>query len=226
MYHPFVISFLSEKLQHVSLFITVGLILIIIALLVKSRISIVPGALQNVMEVFVEGIYDFVSGVIPYEARKHVPLIATVFIFILFSNWIGNIPGFISPTANWNTTIAPAIVVFVYYHAQGIKKHGIVKYLKHFMGPVAFMAPVIFILETIGHFARVLSLSLRLFGNIMGEETLAVILFSLVPLIVPIPFMFLSLFFGFVQALVFTLLTTVYISLAVEEEHEEHGEHH
>ncbi len=226
MYHPFVISFLGEKLQHVSLFITVGLILIIIALLVKSRISIVPGALQNVMEVFVEGIYDFVSGVIPYEARKHVPLIATVFIFILFSNWIGNIPGFISPTANWNTTIAPAIVVFVYYHAQGIKKHGIVKYLKHFMGPVAFMAPVIFILETIGHFARVLSLSLRLFGNIMGEETLAVILFSLVPLIVPIPFMFLSLFFGFVQALVFTLLTTVYISLAVEEEHEEHGEHH
>jgi len=226
MYHPFVISFLGEKLQHVSLFITVGLILIFIALLVKSRISIVPGALQNVMEVFVEGIYDFVSGVIPYEARKHVPLIATVFIFILFSNWIGNIPGFISPTANWNTTIAPAIVVFVYYHAQGIKKHGIVKYLKHFMGPVAFMAPVIFILETIGHFARVLSLSLRLFGNIMGEETLAVILFSLVPLIVPIPFMFLSLFFGFVQALVFTLLTTVYISLAVEEEHEEHGEHH
>ncbi|MGB9668596.1 MAG: F0F1 ATP synthase subunit A [Thermosulfidibacteraceae bacterium] len=226
MYHPFVINFLGEKYQHVSLFLTVGVILVLIAIFVRSRLSIIPGTVQNILEVFVEGIHDFVSGIIPHEARRHVPLIATAFMFILLSNWIGNVPGFISPTANWNTTIAPAIVVFVYYHVQGIRKHGFIKYLKHFGGPVPFMAPVIFVLETIGHFARVLSLSLRLFGNIMGEETLAVILFSLVPLIIPVPFMFLSIFFGFVQALVFTLLTTVYISLAVEEEHEEHKEHH
>ncbi|MEO0278456.1 MAG: F0F1 ATP synthase subunit A [candidate division WOR-3 bacterium] len=224
MYHPFVINFLGEKYQHVSLFITVGIILIIISLLVKSRLSLIPGKLQNLIEVFVGGIEDFVSGVIPHGAREHVPLISTCFITILLCNWIGNVPGFISPTASWNTTIALAIIVFFYYHWQGIKKHGFIKYIKHFGGPVPFMAPVIFILETIGHFARVLSLSLRLFGNIMGEETLAVILFSLVPLIVPVPFIVLSLFFGFVQALVFTLLTTVYISLAVEEEHEEHHE--
>ena len=128
------------------------------------------------------------------------------------------VPGFIAPTSNWNTTIAPAIVVFFYYHYVGIRKQGVLKYLKHFGGPVWWLSPLIFVLETIGHFARVLSLSIRLFGNIFGEESLFVVLFSLVPLLVPVPIMFLSIFFGFIQALVFTMLSIVYIALAVEEE--------
>ncbi len=220
MYEPFVLTPLPHKLMHVALSIYVSVLLIILAWLATRKLSLVPSGVQNFMESYVEGMYNFMAGIIPGDVRPHVPLIATLFIYILFSNWIGNIPGFISPTSNWNTTIAPAIVVFVYYHFWGIKKHGLIKYLKHFGGPVWWMAPVMFVLETIGHFARILSLSIRLFGNIMGEETLSLILFTLVPLILPIPFMFASLFFGFIQALVYTLLSTVYIALAVEESEE------
>ena len=152
------------------------------------------------------------------DPRPYLPLIATVFLFILFSNWLGLVPGFTAPTSNWNTTIAPAIVVFFFYHFVGIKKHGVIKYFKHFGGPVWWLSPVIFVLETIGHFARILSLSIRLFGNIFGEENLFMVLFTLVPLLVPVPVMFMSVFFGLIQALVFTLLSIVYIALAVEDE--------
>ncbi len=221
MYEPFVINPLGHHFVHVFLAIVVSVILIVLAILTTKKLSVVPGALQNVMETYVEGMTEFMGGTIPGDVRPHVPLIATLFLFILFSNWIGLIPGFIAPTSNWNTTIAPAIVVFFYYHYWGIKKHGVISYLKHFGGPVWWLSPVIFVLETIGHFARVLSLSIRLFGNIMGEETLLFILFTLVPFLLPIPLMFMSLFFGLVQALVFTLLSIVYIALAVEE-HEEH----
>ncbi len=221
MYEPFVINPLGPHFVHVFLALVVSCLLIILGWLTTRNLSLIPTAIQNVMETYVEGMTDFMAGTIPGDVRPHVPLIATLFLFILFSNWIGLVPGFIAPTSNWNTTIAPAIVVFFYYHYWGIKKHGVKNYLKHFAGPVWWLAPLIFILETIGHLARVLSLSIRLFGNIMGEETLLFILFTLVPFLLPIPLMFLSLFFGLVQALVFTLLSIVYIALAVEE-HEEH----
>lgn len=220
MYEPFVLNPLPHKFFHIVLAFYVCVFLIVLSLLATKKLSVVPRGVQNLLEAYVEGMYNFMDSIIPGDVRPHVPLIATLFIFILVSNWMGNIPGFISPTSNWNTTIAPAIVVFVYYHYWGIKKHGLINYLKHFGGPVPFMAPVMFVLETIGHFARVLSLSLRLFGNIMGEETLALILFTLVPLILPVPFMFLSIFFGAIQALVYTLLSIVYIALAVEEAEE------
>ena len=217
MYEPFVLNPLPHKFFHVVLSIYVSVLLIVLAYLGTRKLSLVPSGLQNFWEIYVEGMYKFMDDIIPGDVRPHVPLIATLFVYILFCNWMGNVPGFISPTSNWNTTIAPAIVVFFYYHYWGIKKHGLIKYLKHFGGPVWWMAPMMFVLETIGHFARVLSLSVRLFGNIMGEETLAIIMFSLVPLLIPVPLMFLSIFFGFIQALVFTLLSVVYIALAVEE---------
>lgn len=219
MYEPFAFNLLPEHMKHVFISWIVMLFLLLLALLAKKGLSLVPQGRQNAVEAYVEGMLSFMSDIMGgKDARPYLPLIGTLFLFILFCNWIGLVPGFIAPTSNWNTTIAPAIVVFFYYHYVGIRKHGILRYLKHFGGPVLWLSPVIFLLESIGHLARVLSLSIRLFGNIFGEESLFIVLFSLVPLIVPVPVMFLSIFFGFIQALVFTLLSIVYITLAVEEE--------
>ncbi len=221
MYEPYVINPLGHGLHNAHIFLAwvVMAILIVVAVLATKSLSIVPRGWQNVMEAYVEGMLDFMQDTLGgKDPRPYLPLIATVFLFILFSNWLGLVPGFTAPTSNWNTTIAPAIVVFFFYHFVGIKKHGVIKYFKHFGGPVWWLSPVIFVLETIGHFARILSLSIRLFGNIFGEENLFMVLFTLVPLLVPVPVMFMSVFFGLIQALVFTLLSIVYIALAVEDE--------
>jgi F-type H+-transporting ATPase subunit a len=219
MYEPYAFNLLPEQYKHIFLTWVVMAILVLLAILARRNLSLVPKGWQNFMESYVEGMLDFMSEIMGgKDARPYFPLIGTLFLFILFSNWIGLVPGFIAPTSNWNTTIAPAIVVFFFYHYVGIRKQGVVKYFRHFAGPVLFLAPVIFVLETIGHLARVLSLSVRLFGNIFGEESLFMVLFSLVPLLVPVPVMFLSIFFGLIQALVFTLLSIVYIALAIEEE--------
>jgi len=220
MYEPFAFNLLPESMKHVFLSWVVMVILLIFAFLGRKGLSLVPKGRQNIAETYMQGMLDFMSDIMGgKDARPYLPLIGTLFLYILFCNWIGLIPGFIAPTSNWNTTIAPAIVVFFYYHYIGIRKHGALKYFKHFGGPILWLSPVIFILESIGHLARVLSLSVRLFGNIFGEESLFIVLFSLVPLIVPVSVMFLSIFFGFIQALVFTLLSIVYIALAIEEEH-------
>lgn len=219
MYEPYAFNLLPEHLKHVFIVWVVMALLLVLAFLARRSLSLVPKGWQNVLESYVEGMVNFMNGILGgTDSRPYLPLIGTLFLFILFCNWIGLIPGFIAPTSNWNTTIAPAIVVFFYYHYLGIRKHGALKYLKRFGGPVLWLSPLIFLLESIGHLARVLSLSIRLFGNIFGEESLFMVLFSLVPLLVPVPVMFLSIFFGFIQALVFTLLSIVYIALAVEEE--------
>jgi F-type H+-transporting ATPase subunit a len=146
-------------------------------------------------------------------------LIATFFIFIFFSNVFGLIPGFFSPTANINTTLACALIVFVTTHVVGIKIHG-VKYIKHFLGPIWWLAPLMLIIEIIGHFSRILSLTLRLFGNIMGEDlVLAILLMLAGQFLAPLPMMFLAVFTSFVQAFIFSLLTMLYISGAMEHAH-------
>jgi F-type H+-transporting ATPase subunit a len=219
MYEPYAFNLLPEHFKHIFIVWVVMALLLVLAFLARRSLSLVPKGWQNVLESYVEGMVNFMSGILGgIDSRPYLPLIGTLFLFILFCNWIGLIPGFIAPTSNWNTTIAPAIVVFFYYHYLGIRKHGALKYLKHFGGPVLWLSPLIFLLESIGHLARVLSLSIRLFGNIFGEESLFIVLFTLVPLLIPVPVMFLSIFFGFIQALVFTLLSIVYIALAVEEE--------
>ena len=219
MYEPYAFNLLPPQYKHIFLTWVVMAIMVVLALVARKGLTLVPKGWQNFMEPYVEGMLGFMSDIMGgHDVRPYFPLIGTLFLFILISNWIGLVPGFIAPTSNWNTTIAPAIVVFFYYHYVGIRKHGVLKYFKHFGGPVWWLSPLIFVLETIGHFARVLSLSIRLFGNIFGEESLFVVLFSLVPLLIPVPIMFLSIFFGFIQALVFTMLSIVYIALAVEEE--------
>ena len=152
------------------------------------------------------------------EGKAYFPLIATFALFILVSNLIALIPGFYPPTANLNTNVALALTVFVMTHVVGFKKHG-VAYLKHFMGPIIWLAPLIFVIEIIGHLARPLSLSLRLFGNMYGHEIVLMIFLALVPLFLPIPMMLMGVLVAFIQTFVFTLLAMIYIAGALEEAH-------
>jgi len=142
-----------------------------------------------------------------------------VFIYIFVCNLIGLVPGFYPPTASINTTLSCALVVVVFTHVIGIKYHG-VKYVKHFMGPVWWMSPLIFVIEVIGHVARILSLTFRLFGNMAGHELVLAILFLLAgAFLAPLPIMALGIFVSFVQAFVFFLLSIIYFSGAMEHAH-------
>jgi len=153
------------------------------------------------------------------EGRAFFPFIATIFLYICLCNLIGLVPGFFSPTADPNTTLSLALCTVVYTHIIGIKYHGI-KYVKHFLGPVWYIAPIMLPIEIIGHLARVMSLTVRLFGNIFGKEKMLGILFGLFGLyLAPLPIMFLGILVSFVQALVFMLLATVYFAGAMEEAH-------
>jgi F-type H+-transporting ATPase subunit a len=194
-------------------------ILIIFGALATKTISMIPGKGQNLSEVIVSGIEDFMVETAGEEARWLFPLLATVFLYIFIGNLIGIVPGFLPPTANLNTTASVALIVVLFTHVIGVKYHGIA-YIKHFMGPVWWMAPLIFIIEIIGHAARVLSLSFRLFGNMMGHEIVLAILFGLAgAFFSPLPIMALGVFVAFVQAFVFFLLSLIYFSSAMEHAH-------
>jgi len=143
-------------------------VLALLSVLATRRMNILPGGVQNVMEVIIEGFDNLLVETMGPEGRKFFPLIATLGLYILTSNLLGLIPGFESPTANLNTTASMALVVFVMTHVVGIRIHGL-KYVKHFLGPIWWLAPLMLVLELISHFARIISLSVRLFGNIMGR---------------------------------------------------------
>lgn len=195
--------------------------LILIAFIVSRGLRPLPAGIQNIAEIIVDGIVKFMEDVIGHNSRQYLPLIGTLALFILLSNLSGLLPGFLPPTSNINTTLACAIIVFFATHYYGVKAHGI-SYLKHFVGPILWLAPLMILVELIGHFARVLSLSLRLFGNIYGEELVLLILVFLVPLIVPLPMMAIGIFTAIVQTFVFVLLSMFYIKLATEEAEEGH----
>jgi F-type H+-transporting ATPase subunit a len=206
-------------LPHVTYAWVVMILMLLLAKLAVSRIEMVPTSGQNVFEVIVGGIEEFMIGVTGEHGRFAFPLIATLGFFILLSNYMGMIPGFFSPTASINTTAACALIVVIFTHAIGIKTHG-PKYIKHFMGPIWWLTPLILPIELIGHIARVLSLSIRLFGNVFGEELVLAILFFLAGLyLAPLPMMFLGLFTGFIQAFIFCLLSMMYFAGALEHAH-------
>jgi F-type H+-transporting ATPase subunit a len=209
----------AHHYTHVTHSWLVMLLLIISAALFARGLQLLPKKGQNVFEVIVDGLENFIVEITGPEGRAFVPFLATIFLFILISNLIGLMPGFFSPTASLNTTLALALCTFVYTHIIGIKYHG-VKYLKHFMGPVWWLAPLMFPIELIGHLARVMSLSVRLFGNIFGKETVLGFLFMLAGLyLAPLPILFLGILVSFLQALVFMLLSTIYFVGAMEEAH-------
>ncbi len=195
------------------------LLLIVFAKLATRRIEMVPTKAQNFFELIISGMEEFMVDLTGEEGRWFFPIIATIFIYIAVSNLLGLVPGFYPPTASINTTAACAIPVFVFTHVIGIKYHG-VKYIKHFLGPVWWLIPIVMPIEIIGHLARVLSLSFRLFGNITGHELVLMILFMLAgAFFAPLPIMAMGIFVAFVQAFVFFLLSIMYFSGAMEEAH-------
>ncbi len=184
-----------------------------------KTLSLIPGKGQNVLELMVSGIEDFAIEITGEEGRWLFPVFATIFLYIFAGNLIGLVPGFYPPTASLNTTLSCALVVVVFTHVLGVKYHG-VKYIKHFLGPVWWMIPIILPIEIIGHLARVLSLSFRLFGNMMGHELVLIILFGLAgAFFAPLPIMALGIFVALVQAFVFFLLTIMYFTGAMEHAH-------
>jgi F-type H+-transporting ATPase subunit a len=193
-------------------------LLALFAFLATRRMSLIPGRFQNVMEVIIGGFHSLLTDTMGHEGRKFFPLIATLGLYILTSNLLGLIPGFESPTASLNTTVSMAIVVFVMTHVVGVKVHG-VKYFKQFLGPVWWLTPLMMPIEIVSHLARPLSLSMRLFGNIMGEDLVLMVVLLLVPMLVPLPILFLMIFTSCIQTLVFMLLAMMYIAGAMEEAH-------
>jgi F-type H+-transporting ATPase subunit a len=199
--------------------ILVSLILLGLGWLAGRQITMVPTGAQNVFELIVGGLEEFMVDITGEHGRDFYPYIGSVFLFIMSCNLIGLIPGFFSPTANINTTLALALCTFIYTHYLGIKYHG-AKYIKHFLGPIPALMPLFFPIEVIGHTARVLSLTLRLFGNIMGEDLVLLILLFLAGMfLAPLPMMFLAVFTSVVQAFVFTLLSMMYFAGSMEHAH-------
>jgi F-type H+-transporting ATPase subunit a len=213
--------------EHVAMAWLVMVILVSVSFLATRKLESVPGPMQNFMEVVIETFGDLLEQMIGPKGKRYLPLIGTAGLFILVGNLLGSVPGLKPPTANLNTTAALAITVFLSYNYFGIREHGIIGYLRHFCGPVLWLAPIMFPIEFIGHLARPISLSIRLFGNIFGEESVIAILLSLIwlgiPYVIYLAIMMpLSLFTSVVQTFIFVMLSMVYIAGAVEVGHEEH----
>ncbi|HLO26123.1 MAG TPA: F0F1 ATP synthase subunit A [Geobacteraceae bacterium] len=201
---------------------------VLIGLSLAARFSLkktAPTGVQNFLETIVDGLENFIVDIMGTEGRHYLSLVGSLFLFILVCNLEGLIPGFDSPTANINTTLALALVTFAATHYIGIKRHGFA-YIKHFMGPMWALAPLMLPIELISHLARVMSLTFRLFGNMVAKHKLLLVLALLAPYIAPVPILGLGLLVSFVQALVFALLTMLYLSGSVEEAHLGGGDHH
>ncbi len=219
----------------------IGAILVFVAFLGTRKRKDVPGPFQNLLETVVEGLEHFVTDVLGERGKKFVPFIGTLFLYILCQNLIGIIPGMKSPTSNLNTTAALAITVFFYVQFTGLRENGIIGYVDHLLGSPRdvvgwILVPLNFPLHVLQEFIKPMSLALRLFGNIMGEDSLIAAFvglgitalgFAHLPFGIPLqfPFLLLALLTGTIQAVVFSLLSTIYISLMLphEEPHEEHA---
>lgn len=206
---------------HVTTMWAIMVFMFIVFVLATLKLNKVPGRFQSLIEFTVEGLLNFFSDIMGKElARRYFPLLATLFLFILFSNWSGILPfaghldGFKPPTSTLSVTAGLAIVAFCATQIAGFREKGF-GYVKSFFQPFFLMFP----LNLIEELVRPLSLSLRLFGNIFGEEMVVVVLLGLAPYFAPIPMQLLGLLFGFIQALVFTTLTAIYISTAAADAH-------
>jgi F-type H+-transporting ATPase subunit a len=219
LFELFGLEHFAQTYPHIIYSWVTMIILIVLGYVAAKSVSLIPTKVQNVMEILISGIEEFMVEITGEEGRWLFPLVATIFVYIFVGNIIGLIPGFYPPTASINTTLSCALVVVVFTHVIGIKYHG-VKYIKHFLGPVWWMAPLIFPIEVIGHLARILSLTFRLMGNMMGHELVLAILFGLAGLFfAPLPIMALGIFVALVQAFVFFLLSILYFTGSLEHAH-------
>ncbi|MCF8085279.1 MAG: F0F1 ATP synthase subunit A [Desulfohalobiaceae bacterium] len=204
--------------NHVLYTWLVMLILIALAWVATRNVTLVPKGVQNFWEIVIGGLEEFTVSTMGENGRTVFPLLMTLFIFILFANFIGLMPGGVAPTANLNTNAAMAIVVFIFYNLVGLKMHG-AKYVKQFVGPVPWLAPLILPIEILSHLARPLSLTVRLFGNIFGEELVLILFFALLPVLATLPMYFLYSLVDTIQAFIFFMLSMIYLKLAFEEAH-------
>lgn len=205
--------------QHVIMALIVLIVVPVIFTIFAKKPSLIPTPIQNVFEIYIEFIDNLIKENMGEKGRKYFPLIASIGLFVFFGNLLGIIPGLESPTANLNTTMALALLVFFIYNFEGIRENGI-GYFKHFLGPVPAMAPVFVIIELLSHLSRPVTLALRLFANMTGGELISVVLIMLVPFLIPMPVMLIHLIAVFLQTYVFVVLTTVYIAGAIT-----HAEH-
>jgi F-type H+-transporting ATPase subunit a len=179
---------------------------------------------RNSLEIFVEWFVGFIEGILGHGGRSYAHIYATFFLFILGANLIGLIPGFAPPTSNFNITFALGVTSFLVYNYYGFRAKG-VGYLKHFIGPIWWLAFLMLPLELIDNFVRPVSLALRLFGNMTGDHLVLEIFTDLTKLVIPVVFYALGAFVSLIQAFVFTILSIIYVALALEE-HEAHEAHH
>jgi len=207
--------------DYIVMSLIVAAVLILFFGLASRRLNILPSKLQSILELIIKAFENILVEIIGEQGKKYLPLIATIGLFILVCNLLGLVPGFMSPTSKLNVTVGCALVVFFYYHWQGIRSQGLFKYLKHFMGPIPIIAPLLLPIEIISHFSRPVSLSIRLFGNIFAEELLIVVIASIIPFLLPLPFMAIAIFTATIQAFVFVLLACIYIGGAVAHEEEQ-----
>jgi len=233
------ISLVPEPLFHVGpvvftntmlTAILVGLLLVIGSLILYRRWSLVPGRFQSLVEMGTEFIYTLCVGTAGEKVGRRIfPLVGTFFVFILMANWTGLLPGFEtitihnfeghevpllrSPNSDLNTTVAMALVSIVSVQILGISARGIVGYIKEFFEPISFMSIILFPVHLVGEISHVISLSVRLFGNIFAGVTLTTVMYAMIPILVPAMFLGLEMFFGFIQAMIFSVLTIGYIAL-------------
>src|SRR5712692_8462678 len=206
----------------VSMQILVALIIIVLFAVLRGRLSVErPGKLQHTFELVHSFVASQADEIVGHHAGRYVPFFGTLFIFILFANLIGVIPGFESPTMFMPAPVPAgcAMAAFLYYHIEGVRAQGAFKYLAHFRGPVWWLAPLMFPIEIISHLARPMSLTIRLFANMFAGEQITIIFLGLVPVLLPAVFMGLHIFVSLLQAFIFMLLTMVYVQGAVAHEH-------
>jgi F-type H+-transporting ATPase subunit a len=212
--------------NHVVIGVVIVAGLLIFSAWLRKRLREVPeSGSQHVVEIFMAGIHNLVDEIIGPKGRRYQALIAALALYIFLCNVVGLLPFMGSPTASPNTTMALSLTVFVYYHWAGVKEQGVLHYLRHFAGPhlPTWLIPLnilFFFIEILSHTSRVLSLAIRLFGNIFGEDVVLIILFSLMPFFAPMPMMGLAIFTSILQTFVFIMLTMMYLAGAVAtEEH-------
>jgi F-type H+-transporting ATPase subunit a len=211
---------------HVAAALFVSILLGIFAVFARLSLArnkdylVPPSGLSflNFADVLSEMLYKLTKTVLGHDAKEFFPVIASLFLFIFVNNLLGLLPGFVPATDNVNTTLACGIFIFIYYNYRGFKASGFA-YLKHFFGPVWYMAWLLLPIELISHFVRPFTLALRLKGNMAGDHTVLAVFTNMAPYLVPVPIYFLGLLVCFLQAFIFVMLSMVYISMAKESDH-------
>ena len=215
------VSHSKEFIYTTHMLLAAGIALML-AKMAMSNLKLVPTGTQNVMEAYISGVLKMGTDTMGKdEARRYLPLVATIGLFVGIANLIGVVPGFEAPTAFLEFAFTLALAVFVYYNFEGIRRNGVVKYFKHFLGPVWWLYWLMFPIEIVSHFSRLVSLSFRLFGNVKGDDMFLMVILMLAPWVLPmIPFALLT-FMAFLQAFIFMMLTYVYLTGAVvmEDDH-------